>query len=113
MSSVLFMLVWQAAETERRRNLTDAQRDAEDKADKDRQYRLGKMQDKKKWGFMQKYYHKGAFFQVQTKSQLQLRSCRTPTNMVCRSTMSCSIAITEARHWQTISTRSHFRRCCK
>ncbi len=43
----------------RRRNMTDAERMAEDRKD-------GKFQDddenKPKWNFMQKYYHKGAFY---------------------------------------------------
>jgi len=46
------------AETERRRGLTEAQRAAEDLA-------AGKGADdrpKEKWKFMQKYYHKGAFY---------------------------------------------------
>lgn len=45
------------AETERRRGLTEAQRQAEDAA-------LGKNKEepKEKWKFMQKYYHKGAFY---------------------------------------------------
>jgi len=57
----------EAAEILRRRNLTDEERATEDAADKERQHRLGKMQDKGKWGFMQKYYHKGAFFQDTNK----------------------------------------------
>ena len=45
---------------ERRRNMTEAERDAEDA-------RLGvgaheKKAEKPKWRFMQKYYHKGAFY---------------------------------------------------
>lgn len=45
------------AETERRRGLTEEQRRAEDQA-------LGKLagKEKDKWTFMQKYYHKGAFY---------------------------------------------------
>ena len=49
------------AELERRRNLTDAERAAEDEA-----FRAGKAdadQDKAKWKFLQKYYHRGAYFQ--------------------------------------------------
>jgi microfibrillar-associated protein 1 len=44
-------------ETERRRGLTEAERRSEDQA-------LGKLdvKDKEKWAFMQKYYHKGAFY---------------------------------------------------
>ena len=50
------------AETERRRGLTDEQRAAEDAA-------LGKnkVEDKGKWKFMQKYYHKGAFYMDETE----------------------------------------------
>ena len=46
------------AETERRSKLSDDERKAEDRA-------LGKdkPEDKAKWNFMQKYYHKGAYFQ--------------------------------------------------
>jgi microfibrillar-associated protein 1 len=45
------------AETERRRNMTDQERTAEDA-------KMGKNQDKEKakWKFMQKYHHKGAFY---------------------------------------------------
>ncbi|OQR92898.1 hypothetical protein THRCLA_08589 [Thraustotheca clavata] len=46
------------AETIRRRNLTDEEREKEDRAS-------GKLKDneeKAKWKFMQKYYHKGAFY---------------------------------------------------
>jgi microfibrillar-associated protein 1 len=49
------------AEVERRRNMTDAERAAEDRADPAKQ-----AQPKAKMAFMQKYYHKGAFFQDQT-----------------------------------------------
>jgi microfibrillar-associated protein 1 len=44
-------------ETERRRNLTEEERRKEDLA-------AGKFEEKKKekWNFMQKYYHKGAFY---------------------------------------------------
>lgn len=48
------------AEIERRRNLTDAEREYENKM-------LGsdstEKVDKRKYAFMQKYYHKGSFFQ--------------------------------------------------
>ena len=53
------------AELERRRNLTEAEREAEDRAfiekQKDEQGDRGQMQ------FMQKYFHKGAFFQEDLK----------------------------------------------
>jgi microfibrillar-associated protein 1 len=45
------------AEVERRRNLTDAERAAEDAA-----LGLNQPKEKAKWKFMQKYYHKGAFY---------------------------------------------------
>lgn len=48
-------------ELERRRNLTDAERQKEDK-----EFEAGRLnhgQDKAKWKFLQKYYHKGAYFQ--------------------------------------------------
>eukprot|EP00658_Telonema_sp_P-2_P011077 TRINITY_DN14214_c0_g1_i3.p2 TRINITY_DN14214_c0_g1~~TRINITY_DN14214_c0_g1_i3.p2 ORF type:complete len:203 (-),score=87.44 TRINITY_DN14214_c0_g1_i3:118-726(-) len=51
----------EAAEIERRRNLTDAEREAEDRADKEAAAK--RIAAKQKWGYMQKYYHKGAFFQ--------------------------------------------------
>ena len=54
-------------EIERRRNLTKEERDAEDKEfiekQKEEQEGRGKM------GFMQKYYHKGAFFQDDAKAE--------------------------------------------
>jgi len=46
-------------ETERRRNLTDAERKAEDEKIKEKQ-----KPEKEKHVFMQKYFHKGAFYQV-------------------------------------------------
>lgn len=50
-------------EVERRRNLTDAERRAED-----RQYDAAHPKpSKKKWNFLQKYYHKGAFFMDTTE----------------------------------------------
>lgn len=45
------------AEVERRRGLTDAERAAEDAA-----LGLHRPKEKAKWKFMQKYYHKGAFY---------------------------------------------------
>jgi len=57
----------EAAETLRRRNLTDAERDAEDKAAEAKAKADGKLQDKQKWKYLQKYYHKGAFFQDTNK----------------------------------------------
>merc|ERR1712086_534786 len=55
----------EAAEVLRRRNLTDEERAAEDAVDKELQDK--RKGDKGKWGFMQKYYHKGAFFQDTNK----------------------------------------------
>jgi len=57
----------EAAETLRRRNLSDAEREAEDKAEEEKAKAEGKVQDKKKWKYLQKYYHKGAFFQDTNK----------------------------------------------
>jgi microfibrillar-associated protein 1 len=48
-------------EIERRRGLTDAQRKAED--DAFNKHRLGQGGEQVKWKFLQKYYHKGAYFQ--------------------------------------------------
>ena len=65
-------------ETERRRHLTDAQRMAEDRAS-------GKLQDKDKakWKFMQKYYHKGAFYvdedSVKVNNDVRLRDANGAT----------------------------------
>ena len=49
------------AELERRRNLTDAERKKEDEAFAAQ--RADHKQDKAKWKFLQKYYHRGAYFQ--------------------------------------------------
>ena len=50
-----------AKELERRRNLTDEERKRED--DEFNKGRIGHGADKEKWRFLQKYYHKGAFYQ--------------------------------------------------
>ncbi|KAL0587472.1 hypothetical protein ABG067_002768 [Albugo candida] len=44
-------------ETQRRRNLTEEERQAED-----RKLKKNEPKEKKKWKFLQKYYHKGAFY---------------------------------------------------
>ncbi|EOD30301.1 hypothetical protein EMIHUDRAFT_123153 [Emiliania huxleyi CCMP1516] len=49
------------AEIERRRKLTDAERAAED--EEFNQGRAGHGQEKEQWKFLQRYYHKGAYFQ--------------------------------------------------
>merc|ERR1711871_1018086 len=54
-------------ETLRRRNLTDEERKAEDDAALEKAKADGKVQDKGKWKYMQKYYHKGSFFQDTNK----------------------------------------------
>uniref|UniRef100_A0A6T7D7H0 Micro-fibrillar-associated protein 1 C-terminal domain-containing protein n=1 Tax=Coccolithus braarudii TaxID=221442 RepID=A0A6T7D7H0_9EUKA len=51
----------EAAEIERRRKLTDEQRRRED--EEFNKQRVGYGQEKAKWKFLQKYYHKGAYFQ--------------------------------------------------
>ncbi|EFX00481.1 microfibrillar-associated protein [Grosmannia clavigera kw1407] len=55
------------AEIERRRNLTEEERQAEDEV------HLAKQKEEKdsrgQAGFMQKYYHKGAFYQEETKAE--------------------------------------------
>lgn len=53
-------LIREQEEVQRRRNMTDADREAEDR-------QLGLLKEnanaeKPKWKFLQKYYHKGAFF---------------------------------------------------
>ncbi|KAF2727206.1 hypothetical protein EJ04DRAFT_517407 [Polyplosphaeria fusca] len=53
------------AELERRRNLTDAEREAEDRAFIEKQKE--ELGDKGDINFMQKYFHKGAFFQEDLK----------------------------------------------
>ena len=58
------------AEVERRRKLTDAEREAEN-------LKLGTDSNQKKEGvaynFMQKYHHKGAFFQSNSTSDEQMK----------------------------------------
>ena len=54
------------AEIERRRGLTDAQRKAEDDAFEAQ--REGHGAEKEQWRFLQKYYHKGAYFQDEDES---------------------------------------------
>ena len=54
-------------EIERRRNLSTAEREAEDRAFLEGQRE--EREDKGKMGFMQKYFHKGAFFQEDAKEQ--------------------------------------------
>ena len=49
------------AELERRRNLSDAERAKEDEAFRAQRGDAGK--DKAQWKFLQKYYHRGAYFQ--------------------------------------------------
>lgn len=49
--------VKEAAETERRRNMT-----TEERAEEDRAIGKGQKKEKVKWKFLQKYHHKGAFF---------------------------------------------------
>lgn len=49
-----------ALEREKLKNMTDEERAAYFKANP----KEAKQQDKKKWKFMQKYWHKGAYFQV-------------------------------------------------
>ena len=48
-------------ELERRRNLTDTERKAED--EEFAKQRTDHNQEKEKWRYLQKYYHKGAYFQ--------------------------------------------------
>ncbi|RHY35287.1 hypothetical protein DYB32_000249 [Aphanomyces invadans] len=68
----------EAAETLRRRNMTDEEREKEDAA-------LGKRteKEKKKWKFMQKYYHKGAFYvddkSVTSENDVRRREADEPT----------------------------------
>ena len=54
------------AELERRRNLSDAERAKEDEAFRAQRADAG--QDKGAWKFLQKYYHKGAYFQDEDES---------------------------------------------
>lgn len=66
------------AEVERRRNLTDAERAAEDAA-----LGLNKPKEKAKWRFMQKYYHKGAFYMddesIREATDVRLRAADAAT----------------------------------
>ena len=68
---------FERAETERRRGLSEAERAAEDRA-------LGKLEpkEKEKWAFMQKYYHKGAFYmddEALEATDVRKRSYAEPT----------------------------------
>lgn len=54
------------AELLRRRNLTDAERKAEDEEFARQRADFGS--DKAKWAFLQRYYHKGAFFQEEDET---------------------------------------------
>lgn len=66
------------AEVERRRNLTDAQRAAEDAA-----LGVNQPKEKAKWRFMQKYYHKGAFYMddesIREATDVRLRAADAAT----------------------------------
>ncbi|RHY65422.1 hypothetical protein DYB38_005681 [Aphanomyces astaci] len=68
----------EAAETLRRRHMTDEEREKEDAA-------LGKQteKEKKKWKFLQKYYHKGAFYvddkSIKTDADVRRRDADEPT----------------------------------
>ena len=66
------------AEVERRRNLTDAERAAEDAA-----LGLNQPKEKAKWRFMQKYYHKGAFYMddesIREATDVRLRAADAAT----------------------------------
>lgn len=63
---------------ERRRNLTDAERAAEDAA-----LGLNQPKEKAKWRFMQKYYHKGAFYMddesIRDATDVRLRAADAAT----------------------------------
>ncbi|KAH9117877.1 hypothetical protein LEN26_012382 [Aphanomyces euteiches] len=65
-------------ETLRRRNMTDEEREKEDLA-------LGKLKEKekKKWKFLQKYYHKGAFYvddkSIKSENDVRRREADEPT----------------------------------
>lgn len=68
-------------EVERRRNMTE-----EERIEEDRRLRVGifKEKEKKKWKFMQKYYHKGVFFMdddslAKDQSDVRLRDYSEPT----------------------------------
>ncbi len=63
--------VQEAVERERLKNMTDEERRVWEAANP----KQAPVKDKKKWKFLQKYWHKGAFFQVRTDVSNCARAC--------------------------------------
>ena len=72
---------WERAETERRRNLTPEERAKEDRELEKQGFKTFK-KEKRKLGFMQKYYHRGVFYMDEDsvqKDDVRKRSYDAPT----------------------------------
>lgn len=92
-------ILWPSQEREdtlRRRNMTDDERRMEDMM-------LGKHQgkDKDKIKFMQKYYHKGAFYMVSSSAGRLILFFSIPISVPCeriRQVLSCSTCVLRCRY---------------